>query len=59
MVTLLLDMGGGPVFIVFAILNINKNTTVPAALWLLVCFFFFYDYSTRFEESLIVSSLLP
>ena len=57
-VTLLLDMGGGPVFIVFAILNLNKNTSIPAATWLLVRFYSFYSYRNRFEEYSIAFSLL-
>lgn len=35
-VTLILDMGGGPVFIVYASMNLNKNASIPAATWLLV-----------------------
>lgn len=38
-VTLILDMGGGPVFIVYASLHLNKNASFPAATWLLVSFF--------------------
>ena len=39
-VTLILDMGAGPVFIVYASLNLNKNAAFPAATWLLVfCFY--------------------
>lgn len=38
-VTLVLDMGGGPVFIVYAALNLNKNASFPAATWLLVTIF--------------------
>lgn len=34
--TLVLDMGAGPVFIVYASLNLNKNASFPAATWLLV-----------------------
>ena len=37
-VTLVLDMGGGPVFIVYASMNLNKNASFPAATWLLVFF---------------------
>lgn len=39
--TLVLDMGGGFVFIVYAALNLNKNASFPAATWLLV-FVFIY-----------------
>ena len=34
--TLILDMGAGPVFIVFGSLNLVKSAPFPAAAWLLV-----------------------
>lgn len=33
-------MGAGPVFIVYACLNLNKNAAFPAATWLLVLVYF-------------------
>ena len=34
--TLFLDMGVGPVFIVFGSMNLKKNIPFPSAAWLLV-----------------------
>jgi len=34
--TLILDMGAGPVFIVFGSMNLVKSAPFPAAAWLLV-----------------------
>ena len=37
--TLILDMGAGPVFIVFGSMNLVKNAPFPAAAWLMVVTF--------------------
>lgn len=50
-------MGAGPVFIVYASLNLNKNAAFPAATWLLV-FRYPYRVMDRYVVFLIVFSFL-
>ena len=49
--TLILDMGGGPVFIVYASLNLSRNAVVPAATWLFVlCFLVPFTLDSWYSE---------
>lgn len=36
LITLILDMGVGPVLIVFGAVNLSKQTSYPSAAWLMV-----------------------
>lgn len=41
--TLILDMGVGPVLIVFGAMNLSKQTSYPSAAWLMVVIPFFHQ----------------
>ena len=55
--SLILDIGGGSVFIVYASMNLRKATTFPVATWLLVHVFASFHF--RCVEFSMLFSLSP